>query len=274
MGVLAYNTGYLIGNEANKICHFCHTMIHIGQEIEKRAKELRVGPTELARRINKSRQNVQDIFERKSIDTDLLEIISRALDFDFFVLYQPNKTDRVLELQEDLLYLRKQNRVLTDVLDKSIKPLTRQQVVSKIVAHLNKLVTVTLSNGDVKSGIVYLNKKTGYKLDDVQGVIIVPVKNNSNWQDLVQQMHNQGDESILEIEGEGIIALEDIEEIIPAIPFVPDKVYEFSQTVPFVAEPNNESESDMIKGLKKIIETQKKQIKTLRAELDKQKKKN
>jgi len=65
--------------------------IHIGEKIKQRAKELRIGPTELAREINTSKQNVYGIFKRESIDTDLLLKLSRALQLDFFTYYYDPK---------------------------------------------------------------------------------------------------------------------------------------------------------------------------------------
>jgi len=61
--------------------------IHIGERIKQRAKELRIGPTELGRMINTSKQNVYGIFRRESIDTALLEKLGKALKYDFFTLY-------------------------------------------------------------------------------------------------------------------------------------------------------------------------------------------
>lgn len=58
--------------------------IHIGELIRIRSKELRIGPTELGAKIETSKQNVYGIFKRKSIDTELLTKICRALDYDFF----------------------------------------------------------------------------------------------------------------------------------------------------------------------------------------------
>ena len=60
---------------------------HIGQVIEKIAKEKYVKSAELARRINTTPQNLNAIFKRKSIDTHQLFVISKALGHDFFVLY-------------------------------------------------------------------------------------------------------------------------------------------------------------------------------------------
>jgi hypothetical protein len=67
--------------------NFVSMKMHIGEKIKARAKELRVGPTELAKKISTSKQNVYGIYKRESIDTDLLEKISKALQFDFFTLY-------------------------------------------------------------------------------------------------------------------------------------------------------------------------------------------
>jgi hypothetical protein len=61
--------------------------IHIGSMIRLRAKELRIGPTELGSKINTSKQNVYGIYKRRSIDTRLLVKISVALDCDFFKYY-------------------------------------------------------------------------------------------------------------------------------------------------------------------------------------------
>lgn len=61
--------------------------MHIGEKIKARAKELRIGPTELARAIKTSKQNVYGIYLRESIDTGLLQKLSKALEFDFFAYY-------------------------------------------------------------------------------------------------------------------------------------------------------------------------------------------
>ena len=58
--------------------------IHIGQLIKARLEETGMKKTEFARRINRSSQNVFDIFQRKSIDTDLLATISHVLECNFF----------------------------------------------------------------------------------------------------------------------------------------------------------------------------------------------
>lgn len=62
-------------------------MLHIGEKIKNRIHEIGISKSEFARRINKARQNIEIIFQKKSIDTQLLLEISKALDHDFFQHY-------------------------------------------------------------------------------------------------------------------------------------------------------------------------------------------
>lgn len=66
--------------------------VNIGEKIKQRAKQLRIGPTELGNLIHTSKQNIYGIYKRKSIDTEILSKLSVALDFDFFQYYNPTKT--------------------------------------------------------------------------------------------------------------------------------------------------------------------------------------
>ena len=79
----------------------CYMSIHIGRCILERINQLGITKKNFADRINKSPQNVQDIFNRESIDTALLEIISITLEYNFFDLYykdSPLKQNQELEL--------------------------------------------------------------------------------------------------------------------------------------------------------------------------------
>src|SRR5438132_1749208 len=71
--------------------------LNIGERIRQRAKELRVGPTELGKLINTSKQNVYGIYKRKSIDTEMLRKLSKALSCDFFQYYHNETTSFVHE---------------------------------------------------------------------------------------------------------------------------------------------------------------------------------
>ena len=65
-------------------------MVHIGSLIREEMLRQERNPTWLARKINCDRANIYYIFRQKSINTDLLERISIALDVDFFKVYTDN----------------------------------------------------------------------------------------------------------------------------------------------------------------------------------------
>ena len=103
--------------------------IFIGEIIRDVMAKQEVTKAELARRMNVRPQSVDYLLTRKSIDTDTLYNVSKALDYDFALLYSihPNQTNcdspetkkirkaRVLvelELeQEDLLKLNLKQRI-------------------------------------------------------------------------------------------------------------------------------------------------------------------
>ena len=72
--------------------------IHIGKLIKNRLQETGMTKSEFARRINKTSQNVYDIFERTTIDTGLLINISTILEYNFFERYSLTLNNNLLEL--------------------------------------------------------------------------------------------------------------------------------------------------------------------------------
>lgn len=114
--------------------------LHVGKIVLNKLKEKGMKKSEFARRINKSRQNVQDIFKRQSLDTHLLLDICKVLDYNFFEIlsdqlnisplnqfmedrasYKPAKTQKgqmqnmakQLKLaQKEITYLKKINTLL------------------------------------------------------------------------------------------------------------------------------------------------------------------
>ncbi len=87
--------------------------VHIGEKIKLRAKEVRIGPTELGKMINTSKQNVFGIYKRKTVDTELLSNISKALDFDFFSYYAPHSNVSIVK-EQAAHYKTKFNAALTN----------------------------------------------------------------------------------------------------------------------------------------------------------------
>lgn len=103
--------------------------IHIGKKIKEEVQHKGISVSVFAKKINRSRNVVYDIFERESIDTDLLNKISKVLSCDFFSVYSSQKeynTDAVKsfhihenspgygKLAEDIKILQQQNQALTN----------------------------------------------------------------------------------------------------------------------------------------------------------------
>jgi transcriptional regulator with XRE-family HTH domain len=65
--------------------------IHIGKKIKEEFYKQGHSVSQFARKINRSRNVVYDIFERESIDTALLNKIGILLRTDFFSLYSEQK---------------------------------------------------------------------------------------------------------------------------------------------------------------------------------------
>jgi len=74
-------------NTEHQITLNANEKIYIGKHIEEVLKNSRIGVTEFAKTIGLTRNVIYDIFKRESIDTDLLQTISKALNFNFFSLY-------------------------------------------------------------------------------------------------------------------------------------------------------------------------------------------
>jgi transcriptional regulator with XRE-family HTH domain len=60
---------------------------HIGQLIKQKVKERGINMNDFAAAIHCSRPNAYSIFRRKSINIDLLQLISEALKYDFVEIY-------------------------------------------------------------------------------------------------------------------------------------------------------------------------------------------
>jgi hypothetical protein len=61
--------------------------IHIGKLIQERMRVEGRSVSWLAKRMYCDRSNIYKIFQKQSIDTDLLLHISKEMEFDFFIYY-------------------------------------------------------------------------------------------------------------------------------------------------------------------------------------------
>jgi hypothetical protein len=66
-------------------------MVHIGKKIKEELYRQGIPVSVFAKRINRSRNGIYDLFERQSIDLELLSKISSVLKYDFFALYDLSK---------------------------------------------------------------------------------------------------------------------------------------------------------------------------------------
>ncbi len=95
----------------NNYQEFCFMVeIHIGKQVKLVLEAKGISVTEFAKRINKSRENVYSIFNRKSIDTGLLIKISEVLEFDFF----RSLSKSYAELEQTVQVLMEENELLKD----------------------------------------------------------------------------------------------------------------------------------------------------------------
>jgi transcriptional regulator with XRE-family HTH domain len=65
--------------------------IHIGKTIKEELYKQGISVSAFARKINRSRNVIYDIFERESVDTALLNKIGLVLRIDFFSFYSEQK---------------------------------------------------------------------------------------------------------------------------------------------------------------------------------------
>ena len=76
--------------------------VHLGHLIKQIVLEKGLTISEFSNMIGTSRSNVHDIFNREYLDTNLLAKISKALDFNFFSLFEdPTSVTATLVFQLD-----------------------------------------------------------------------------------------------------------------------------------------------------------------------------
>lgn len=84
----------------------------IGEIIRSKYEQSGMRLTAFAEKINTGRNNVYHIFNRDSVDTDMLMRISQVLQHDFFQYYRTQPGNEVTMLQEpEVKYLKKENEI-------------------------------------------------------------------------------------------------------------------------------------------------------------------
>lgn len=109
--------------------------LHIGKKIKEVWRKSRLKGTEFAAAINRDRQVIYDIFKRESIDTELLQSISRVLNHDFFKYYS-NDTVIIKEPKDKFGYatkdeLEQSNRELINFIKDEFSKLREELSIKK-----------------------------------------------------------------------------------------------------------------------------------------------
>jgi transcriptional regulator with XRE-family HTH domain len=98
--------------------------VNIGHIIEHKLNELGISKTEFGNRIGVANQNVNRIFEKKSIDINKLMEISEALEYDFFQYFKPidittdiskNSSNEIEILKTKIHRLEGENNILREM---------------------------------------------------------------------------------------------------------------------------------------------------------------
>lgn len=110
--------------------------IHIGKKIKEELYKQDISITTFAKKINRSRNVVYDIFERESIDTALLNKIGLILHLDFFSLYSDQKEYKKEGLQSTI----KEDRIPYNAQPEQVKILQHQnELLQNEIAYLKKI---------------------------------------------------------------------------------------------------------------------------------------
>ena len=102
-----------------------HNDIHIGSIIKAITMDRKITKTVLGQMINCHISTIHDIYNRKSITTDLLWQISIALEFDFFTHIYGDRLDDILCSDED-------SAITTIVLTQDKVTIEQKKGISKI----------------------------------------------------------------------------------------------------------------------------------------------
>jgi len=126
-------------------------MVHIGQKIKKIVNEQRIPVKEFASKINKSRTVVYNIFERKTIDTGLLDKIGIVLKHNFFQYYI-NEEEFSIAKDDGISYLKKDEEisVLRIELQKNKKDITELNEKLELMKKINSLLEEKLNRTNTK----------------------------------------------------------------------------------------------------------------------------
>ena len=122
--------------------------IHIGSKIKEEVYRPEMPVSVFARKINRSRNVVYNIFGRQSIDTALLNKIALVLHIDFFSLYSDQKEYKRESMQTLQVHEEKVNYTTVSEQLKQLEQ--RNEFLEKENANLRKIVALMEEKYNVK----------------------------------------------------------------------------------------------------------------------------
>lgn len=122
--------------------------IHVGKKIKEEIQKQNFSVTLFAKKINRSRNVVYDIFKRESIDTDLLNKIGKILSCDFFSMYSSQKEYSVegikhFHVNEPGVVYGKQQELMAALQQQN-------QILKNEVEYLKKIIDLLENKKEVK----------------------------------------------------------------------------------------------------------------------------
>jgi len=129
--------------------------IHIGKKIREEVDRQNIPITAFSKKISRSRNVVYDIFERESVDTDLLNKIGKVLNCDFFSIYSAQKDYaqdgiKSFNLREPEAAYKNQEESLLQ---------QQNQMLKTEIAYLKKIIAIFEGKTDAKTGKKSRRKK-------------------------------------------------------------------------------------------------------------------
>ena len=113
--------------------------IHIGKKIKEELFKQGISVSTFAKKINRSRNVIYDIFERESIDTALLNKIGIILRLDFFSIYSDQKEYK----KGGVVSFVKDDKPVYNTSSDHMKALEKQnELLLNEIAYLKKIVAL------------------------------------------------------------------------------------------------------------------------------------
>jgi transcriptional regulator with XRE-family HTH domain len=120
-------------------CYLWDMAIHIGKKIKEELYKQELSVSAFAKKINRSRNVVYDIFGRESIDTALLNKIGLILHIDFFSLYSEQKEYK----KEGVSAFVKEDKTSNQTTVDRLKNLEQQnEILTNEISYLKKIITL------------------------------------------------------------------------------------------------------------------------------------